>query len=122
MFRQYLHAKIHNATVTEANVHYIGSVTIDEELMTLADIHEHEKVLVVDNTNGVRLETYCIKGKRGSGVIGMNGAAAKLVQAGDQVILMTFCISDKPEKPRPILVDGKNRFVRFLDEQPQTTV
>ncbi|TAJ21087.1 MAG: aspartate 1-decarboxylase [Planctomycetota bacterium] len=117
MLRQYLNAKIHNATVTEANVDYVGSVTIDEELLDRADIHENEKVLVVDNTNGVRLETYAIKGERGSGVIGMNGAAAKLVKPGDRVILMTFGISAEPLKPRCLLVDDKNRFVRYLEEK-----
>lgn len=117
MLRQYLNAKIHNATVTEANIDYVGSVTIDEELLDRADIHENEKVLVVDNTNGVRLETYAIKGERGSGVIGMNGAAAKLVKPGDRVILMTFGISAEPLKPRCLLVDDKNRFVRYLEEK-----
>ena len=117
MLRQYLNAKIHNATVTEANIDYVGSVTIDEELLDRADIHENEKVLVVDNTNGVRLETYAIKGERGSGVIGMNGAAAKLVKPGDRVILMTFGISAEPLKPRCLLVDDTNRFVRYLEEK-----
>jgi aspartate 1-decarboxylase len=117
MLRQYLNAKIHNATVTEANLDYVGSVTIDEELLDRADIHENEKVLVVDNTNGVRLETYAIKGERGSGVIGMNGAAAKLVRPGDRVILMTFGISAEPLKPRCLLVDDRNRFVRYLEEK-----
>ncbi|MBM3978479.1 MAG: aspartate 1-decarboxylase [Planctomycetes bacterium] len=122
MLRQYLHAKIHNATVTEANVDYVGSVTIDEELLERADIHENEKVLVVDNTNGVRLETYAIKGERGSGVIGMNGAAAKLVRPGDRVILMTFGISAEPLVPRCLLVDEKNRFVRYLEEKAHMIV
>jgi aspartate 1-decarboxylase len=117
MLRQYLHAKIHNATVTEANVNYVGSVTIDAELMERADIHENEKVLVVDSTNGARLETYAIKGERGSGVIGMNGAAALLVRERDKVILMTFAISERPIQPRCLLVDEHNRFVRLLEEQ-----
>lgn len=118
--RIYLHAKIHNATVTEANLNYVGSVTIDEELMELAGIHENEKVQVVDNTNGARLETYAIKGERGSGVIGINGAAAHLVKQGDQVILMTFQLSERPSEPRCVLVDARNRFVRYLKELPRT--
>lgn len=122
MLRQYLHGKIHNATVTEANVDYVGSVTIDADLMKLADIHENEKVLVVDNTNGARLETYAIRGEAGSGVIGINGAAARLVKPGDSVILMTFCISETPVEPRCVLVDAHNRFVQFLKEAPRMVV
>ena len=115
--RIYLRSKIHKATITEANLHYVGSVTIDEYLMKLAGIGEYEKVLVVDNTNGSRLETYVIKGKKNSGVIGINGAAAHLVHKGDEVIIMSFQISDRPKKPVNILVDKKNRFVKHLIEK-----
>jgi len=115
--RIYLRSKIHKATITEANLHYVGSVTIDEYLMKLAGIGEYEKVLVVDNTNGSRLETYVIKGKKNSGVIGINGAAAHLMHKGDEVIIMSFQISDRPKKPVNILVDKKNRFVKHLIEK-----
>ncbi|MDF1798844.1 MAG: aspartate 1-decarboxylase [Planctomycetota bacterium] len=118
--RQFLHSKIHKATVTEANLDYVGSITIDEGLMELANIAEFEKVLIVDNTNGARLETYVIRGERDSGVIGINGAAAHLVEAGDEVIIITFHHADKPCAPTCILVDGENRFVRYLTERPGT--
>jgi aspartate 1-decarboxylase len=117
--RMYLRSKIHKATVTEANLHYVGSITIDETLMRYADIAEYEKVLVVDNTNGCRLETYVIKGKKDSGVIGMNGAAAHLIRTGDEVIIMTFQITGRPSKPKNILVDKKNRFLKFLKEKAE---
>lgn len=118
--RFFLHSKIHRATVTEANLDYVGSVTIDEALMEKADILEYEKVLIVDNTNGARLETYAIRGERNSGIVGINGAAAHLVNEGDQVILMTFRMSDEPVEPRSILVDGENAFVEYLREKPRT--
>jgi aspartate 1-decarboxylase len=112
--RIYLRSKIHKATVTDADVSYVGSVTIDQALLEQADIQEHEKVLVVDNTNGARLETYAIRGEPGSGTICINGAAAHLVRAGDEVTIMTFEVADEPPVPRQILVDGQNRFVRYL--------
>lgn len=118
--RQFLHSKIHKARVTEANLEYVGSITIDETLMELANIAEYEKVLVVDNTNGARLETYVIRGERDSGVIGINGAAAHLVNAGDEVIIITFHMADKPTSPTCILVDENNRFVRYLTESQGT--
>ncbi len=115
--RIYLRSKIHKATITNADLHYVGSITIDERLMELADLSEYEKVLVVDNTNGQRLETYVIKGKKDSGVVGINGAAAHLVHKGDEVIIMSFQISDRPRKPINILVDSKNQFVKYLKEK-----
>jgi len=117
--RIYLRSKIHKATITDANLHYVGSITIDERLMELADLSEYEKVLVVDNTNGQRLETYVIKGKKCSGVIGINGAAAHLVHKGDEVIIMSFQISNRPQKPVNILVDRKNKFVKYLKEKSE---
>ncbi len=117
--RIYLRSKIHKATITTANLHYIGSITIDERLMELADLDEYEKVLVVDNTNGQRLETYVIKGKKNSGIIGINGAAAHLVHQGDEVIIMSFQISNRPKKPVIILVDSKNQFVKYLKEKSE---
>jgi len=113
--RQFLRAKIHKATVTEANLDYVGSVTIDAALMARVDLVEYEKVLVVDNTNGARLETYAIPGPAGSGVICMNGAAAHHVRAGDEIIIMAFEYGAAPARPRQILVDAENRYVREID-------
>jgi aspartate 1-decarboxylase len=116
--RIFLRSKIHNATVTDANVDYVGSLTIDAELMEKADIAEHEKVLVVDNTNGARLETYVIKGKRGFGDICANGAASHLIKKGHQIIIMTFDVARRAPRSKIIWVDRKNRFVKFLHEKP----
>ncbi|MBI2855394.1 MAG: aspartate 1-decarboxylase [Chloroflexi bacterium] len=112
--RWLLRSKIHQATVTNADVGYVGSITIDEELMEKAGLWPGERVLVVDNTNGARLETYVMAGPGGSGEICMNGAAALLVHAGDEVIIMGFELAEEPINPRVILVDGQNRFVRYL--------
>ncbi len=112
--RQLMRSKIHKATVTEADVNYVGSVTIDADLMELADIWEWEKVLIVSNTSGARLETYAIPGERGSGDVCINGAAAHLVKPGDEVIIMSFEMSETPVEPTAILVDGDNKFVRYL--------
>ena len=112
--RQFLRAKIHRATVTEADLDYMGSVTLDSELMERVDIAPYEKVLIVDNTNGARLETYAIPGPAGSGVVCINGAAAHLVRKGDQVILMAFGIGDEAGTPKQILVDEQNRYVRDI--------
>src|SRR5690606_18305115 len=112
--RTLVRSKIHNATVTEANVAYIGSITIDEELVERAGLWPGEKVLVVSNTTGERLETYVIVGPRGSGTITMNGAAAHLIEAGEQVIIMAFEISAEPVETTFILVDENNKFVRYL--------
>lgn len=120
--RTFLRSKIHKATVTEANVNYVGSITIDEALMKKADLKEYEKVLVVDNSNGHRLETYVIKGKKNSGTICSNGAAALLIKEGDEVIIMAFELGRKPGKPRNVLVDKKNRFVRYLREEESMKV
>jgi len=113
MIRQLLKSKIHRATVTEACVDYIGSITIDTELMEMADVVPYEKVLVADIDNGARLETYAIEGPAGSGVVCMNGAAARLVTKGDRVIIMTFASYDDDEarmhRPRIVFVDDDNR-------------
>jgi aspartate 1-decarboxylase len=116
--RIFLRSKIHNATVTEARLDYVGSITLDAALMKKADIAENEKVLVVDVTNGERLETYAITGPAGSGVICANGAAAHLVRKGDRVIVMSFEVTDRPRRPKVILVDDKNRFAGYLKEKP----
>lgn len=114
MIRQLLKSKIHKATVTEADLNYIGSITIDKNLMDAVDLWEYEKVLVVDNNNGNRLETYVITGEPGSGIICMNGAAAHLIKKGDEIIIMSFALTDKPIKPKNILVDKDNRIVKYL--------
>jgi len=114
MMRSVLRSKIHNAIVTEANLTYIGSITIDKELIDKAGFWTGEKVLVVSNTTGARLETYVIEGKKNSGVICMNGAAAHLIKKGEEIIIMGFEIIDKPIIPKIILVDKQNKFVKFL--------
>ncbi len=112
--RWVIRSKIHKATVTEANIAYTGSITIDEDLLEKAGLWPGEKVLVASITSGARLETYIITGERGSGNIGMNGAAAHLITEGEQIIIMGFELTDKPIEPRILLVDQANRFVRFL--------
>ncbi len=118
--RWVMRSKIHNATVTEANLAYIGSITIDEDLLDKVGLWPGEKVMVVSNTSGARLETYTIAGPRGTGVIGMNGAAAHLIGEGEQVIIMGFELTDEPIKAKAGLVDRANRFMRFLAETPST--
>ncbi len=112
--RQVLRSKIHQATVTDANVAYVGSITIDEALIEKSGLWEGEKVLVVSNTTGVRLETYVIKGARGSGAIEMNGAAAHLIRTGEEIIIIGFELVTEPIQPTCILVDKQNRFVQYL--------
>ncbi len=113
MQRTMLKSKIHRATVTQADLHYVGSVTVDEDLMEAADLLPGEQVAVVDITNGARLETYVITGPRGSGIIGINGAAARLVHPGDLVILIAYGIMETAEartfQPRVVFVDADNR-------------
>lgn len=125
MRRTLLNAKIHRATVTQADLHYVGSLTIDADLMKSADIVEGELVQVVDITNGARLETYAITGEAGSGVIGVNGAAAHLVHPGDLVIIMTYAQLEPHEiaqhRPTVVHVDEANRQV-LLDTDPARPV
>ncbi len=109
-----LRSKIHQATVTRADVNYLGSISIDEDLIEKAGLWRGEKVLVADNTNGSRLETYVIAAPRGSGTIGMNGAAALLIKKGDEIIVMGFELADKPIKAMNVLVDKQNKFVCYL--------
>ena len=115
MFRTMLKSKIHRATVTQADLHYVGSVTIDADLLDAADLLPGEQVAIVDVTNGARLETYTIAGPRGSGVIGINGAAARLVHEGDLVIIISYCTVTDAEarelRPRVVFVDADNRIV-----------
>jgi len=112
--RWLLRSKIHKATVTDANVNYVGSISIDEDLMERVGLWPGEKVLVVDNTNGARLETYVMVEERGSGTICMNGASAHLINPGDEIIIMGFELTDKQISPKNILVDAENKFVREL--------
>jgi aspartate 1-decarboxylase len=115
MFRTMLKSKIHRATVTQADLNYVGSVTIDADLMEAADLLPGEQVAIVDVSNGARLETYVIEGPRGSGVIGINGAAARLVHAGDVVIIISYCtVTDAEARslvPKVVFVDADNRLV-----------
>ncbi|MEU0401890.1 aspartate 1-decarboxylase [Streptomyces sp. NPDC006197] len=117
MIRTIFKSKIHRATVTQADLHYVGSVTVDAELMEAADLLPGELVHIVDIDNGARLETYVIEGERGSGVIGINGAAAHLVHPGDLVILISYAQMEDAEArafvPRVVHVDGDNRIVEL---------
>ena len=112
--RWILRSKIHKATVTEADLNYIGSITIDEALIKKVGFWPGEKVLVVSNTTGARLETYVIVGKKNSGIICMNGASAHLIKKGEEIIIMGFELTDKPIESKNILVDKNNRFVKYL--------
>jgi len=106
-----LKSKIHRATVVQADLSYVGSITIDEDLLDASGLYEYEKVQIVDINNGSRFETYCIAGDRGSGIICLNGAAARCVQVNDKIIIMAYCLMDKEEakEHRPLVV--------FVDEQ-----
>jgi aspartate 1-decarboxylase len=112
--RWVLRSKIHKATVTDTNLEYVGSLTIDSELIEKAGFLPGEKILVVDNTSGTRLETYVMVGDPGSGVMQVNGAASHLIHTGDEITIMGFELTDKPLRPKLVLVDRENRFVRFL--------
>jgi aspartate 1-decarboxylase len=112
----FLASKIHKARVTQADVAYVGSITIDASLMERVGLQAGERVLVVSNTSGTRLETYVIPGEPGTGIIGMNGAAALLIAKGEEILIMGFELSDKPLTPKIILVDESNRYVRDLVE------
>ncbi len=113
MRRTMMKSKIHRATITEANLAYVGSITIDRDLMDAADLLANEQVQVVDNDNGARLETYVIEGERGSGTICLNGAAARLVQPGDTIIIISYADVEDAEartfEPRVVFVDAANR-------------
>jgi aspartate 1-decarboxylase len=127
MFLHILKSKIHRVKVTEANLEYIGSITIDEDLMDAANIYAGEKVQIVDNTNGARLETYVIPGKRGSGCICINGAAAHLINVGDTVIIMAYAMMTPEEqkefKPAIVFpVNNHQQYWRFLTSFIQIVV
>ena len=118
MFLHMLKGKIHCATVTEANLNYMGSITIDETLMKAANILPNERVQVVDNNSGARLETYVIAGEKNSGIICLNGAAARLVQPGDIVIIMAYALMDEIEAknhiPSVVMVNDQNKITEIL--------
>ena len=120
VFRTMMKSKIHRATVTQADLDYIGSITIDSDLMKAADLVAYEKVHVVDIDNGARLETYAIEGPAGSGAVEINGAAARLVHAGDRIIIMSYAqVSDEEARsmrPTVVLVDDRNAPTSITDE------
>ncbi|SFW99842.1 L-aspartate 1-decarboxylase [Thermoactinomyces sp. DSM 45891] len=121
MFRTMMKSKIHRATVTEANLNYVGSITIDEDIMDRVDILANEKVQIVNNNNGARLETYAIPGERGSGVLCLNGAAARLVQPGDKVIVIAYALMDdatsRNYQPKIAIMDEGNQILQMLGEE-----
>lgn len=123
--RTMLKSKIHRATVTQADLHYVGSVTVDADLLDAADLLPGERVAIVDISNGARLETYVIAGPRGSGVIGINGAAARLVHTGDLVILIAYAQMDdetaRSHRPRVVHVDAANRIVHLGHDAAEAT-
>ncbi|MBC2162986.1 aspartate 1-decarboxylase [Listeria booriae] len=127
MLRTMMNGKIHRATVTEANLQYVGSITIDEAILEAVDMLPNEKVQIVNNNNGARLETYIIPGKRGSGIICLNGAAARLTQVGDTVIIMSYGMFTKEEaavhEPKIVVLDEANGIAQYLPkEEAQTTL
>lgn len=126
MFRHMMNGKIHRATVTEANLNYVGSITIDEDLLDAVGMVANEKVQIVNNNNGARLETYIIPGERGSGVICLNGAAARLVQKGDIVIIISYCLVSEEKvpahTPKVAIMDEKNRIKELLLAEPALTI
>ncbi|MBP1907702.1 aspartate 1-decarboxylase [Paenibacillus turicensis] len=126
MYRTLMKSKIHRATVTEANLNYVGSITIDELLMEQADLVENEKVQIVNNNNGARLETYVIPGPRASGVICLNGAAARLVQPGDNVIIISYGEYSPEEvrshKPTVVFVNEHNVAVEKAFQELHATI
>ena len=121
VMRWMLRSKIHQATVTQADLEYVGSITIDEELMEMVGLLPGERVLVVSNTSGARLETYTIPGPRGSGAICMNGAAAHLIKKGDEIIIMGFELTERPVESKQIVLGRNNEFVRWLEGETYNT-
>ncbi|ALC90140.1 aspartate decarboxylase [Bacillus sp. FJAT-18017] len=126
MFRTMMNGKIHRARVTEANLNYVGSITIDEDILDTVGMIPNEKVQIVNNNNGARLETYIIPGERGSGVICLNGAAARLVQEGDVVIIISYCLVAEERvayhKPKVAIMDENNRIIELLHAEPANTI
>ncbi|HAO6025238.1 TPA: aspartate 1-decarboxylase [Listeria monocytogenes] len=125
MFRTMMNGKIHRATVTEANLNYVGSITIDSAILEAVDMLPNEKVQIVNNNNGARIETYIIPGEPGSGVICLNGAAARNVQVGDVVIIMSYGMftdeEAKTHEPKIVVLDEKNHIEMILPEEKAHT-
>lgn len=126
MYRTMMSGKLHRATVTEANLNYVGSITIDEDLIDAVGMLPNEKVQIVNNNNGARLETYIIPGQRGSGVICLNGAAARLVQEGDKVIIISYKMMSDQEaanhKPKVAVLNDRNKIEQMLGQEPASTI
>ncbi|WP_339062766.1 aspartate 1-decarboxylase [Tepidibacillus marianensis] len=126
MYLQMMKSKIHRATVTEANLNYVGSITIDEEIMGKVGILPNEKVQIVNNHNGARFETYVIKGERNSGTVCLNGAAARLVQPGDIIIIIAYAyLSEKEAQfhlPKVAIMNEKNQIDQLIHQEVEATV
>lgn len=126
MFRTMMNGKIHRARVTEANLNYVGSITIDEDILDAVGMLPNEKVAIVNNNNGARLETYIIAGERGSGVVCLNGAAARLVQPDDIVIIISYVIVPEEKvhdhKPKVAIMDANNKIVELIAHEPEATI
>lgn len=126
MFRTMMNAKIHRARVTEANLNYVGSITIDEDIIDAVGILANEKVAIVNNNNGARLETYVIAGERGSGVVCLNGAAARLVQPDDIVIIISYVLvaeeKVKDHEPKVAIMNEYNEIVELISHEPAATI
>ncbi|AQU79616.1 MULTISPECIES: aspartate 1-decarboxylase [Planococcus] len=126
MLRMMLNSKIHRATVTEADLNYVGSITIDQDLLDAVGMLANEKVHIVNNNNGARFETYIIAGERGSGVICVNGAAARLVQRGDIVIILSYAYvmndNARDHKPTVAIMDANNQIREIIHYEPEATV
>jgi aspartate 1-decarboxylase len=126
MYRTMMNGKIHRARVTEANLDYVGSITIDQDILDQVDMMANEKVQIVNNNNGARLETYIIPGKRGSGVVCLNGAAARLVQKGDVVIIISYKLVAEDmlnmHVPKVAIMNEQNQIVEMLGTEPEATI
>ncbi|WLR43713.1 aspartate 1-decarboxylase [Bacillus carboniphilus] len=126
MFRTMMNGKIHRARVTEANLNYVGSITIDQDIIDAVGMVVNEKVQIVNNNNGARLETYVISGERGSGVVCLNGAAARLAQEGDIVIIISYALIANEKvhehKPKVAIMNEDNQIVKMIEEEPASTV
>lgn len=126
MFRTMMNGKIHRAHVTEANLNYVGSITIDEDILDAVGMVANEKVTIVNNNNGARFETYIIPGERGSRVVCLNGAAARLVQPGDVVIIISYVMIAEEKvashKPKVAIMDENNNIKELIRQEPEMTV
>lgn len=126
MFRTLMKGKIHRARVTESNLNYVGSITIDEDILDAVDMIPNEKVQIVNNNNGARFETYIIPGPRGTGVMCLNGAAARLVQEGDVIIVISYAMFDAAEaavhQPRVAIMDENNTIKEIIGYEPASTI